>query len=165
MFFSASCFKFDSKKMDCCAIFNVFRILGQYMFIETSSPRVPGDKAYLLSEPFDPTSSSGRCLQFWHHMNGASIGTLNVYIYTGNFSTMSLLWQRIGNKGDNWLLGQTPIRSSVKYQVRCQSACILNLGIFQICHLPQSFPLSFRYKIVPRGLCYKVTGEQFSRLN
>ncbi|CAH3118157.1 unnamed protein product [Pocillopora meandrina] len=90
---------------------------GQYMFIETSSPRVPGDKAYLLSEPFDPTSSSGRCLQFWHHMKGASIGTLNVYIYTGNFSTMSLLWQRIGNKGDNWLLGQTPIRSSVKYQV------------------------------------------------
>ena len=88
------------------------------MFIETSSPRRVGDKAYLISQPFDPTNSTGICLKFWHHMKGASIGTLNVYIYTGNFSSMSLLWQRKGNKGNNWMLGQTPIRSSVTYQVK-----------------------------------------------
>ena len=51
-------------------------------------------------------------------MKGASIGTLNVYLYTGNFSAMYLLWQRKGNKGNNWMLGQTPIRSSVNYQVK-----------------------------------------------
>ena len=88
------------------------------MFIETSSPRKVGDKAYLISQPFDPTNSTGICLKFWHHMKGASIGTLNVYIYTGNFSSMYLLWQRKGNKGNNWMLGQTPIRSIVKYQVK-----------------------------------------------
>jgi len=92
--------------------------VGQYVFIETSSPRQPGDNAYILSQPFDPTPSNGRCLKFWHHMKGASIGTLNVYLYTGNFSAMYLLWQRKGNKGNNWMLGQTPIRSSVKYQVK-----------------------------------------------
>ena len=95
-----------------------FHFAGQYVFIETSSPRQPGDNAYLISQPFDPTTSTGRCLKFWHHMKGASIGTLNVYIYTGNFSSMYLLWQRKGNKGNNWMLGQTPIRSSVKYQVK-----------------------------------------------
>lgn len=99
----------------------IFAFLGQYMFIETSSPRQPGDNAYLLSQPFDPTTSNGRCLMFWHHMKGASIGTLNVYLYTGNFSAMYLLWQRKGNKGDKWILGQVPIRSSVKYQVKCHS--------------------------------------------
>ena len=88
------------------------------MFIETSSPRKVGDKAYLISQPFDPTNSTGICLKFWHHMKGASIGTLNVYIYTGNFSSMYLLWQRKGNKGNNWMLGQTPIRSTVTYQVK-----------------------------------------------
>ena len=51
-------------------------------------------------------------------MKGASIGTLNVYIYTGNFSSMYLLWQRKGNKGNNWVLGQTPIKSTVTYQVK-----------------------------------------------
>ena len=95
-----------------------FHFAGSYVFIETSSPRRVGDKAYLISQPFDPTNSTGICLKFWHHMKGASIGTLNVYIYTGNFSSMSLLWQRKGNKGNNWMLGQTPIRSSVTYQVK-----------------------------------------------
>ena len=95
-----------------------FHFAGSYVFIETSFPRKVGDKAYLISQPFDPTNSTGRCLKFWHHMKGASIGTLNVYIYTVSFSSMSLLWQRKGNKGNNWMLGQTPIRSSVKYQVR-----------------------------------------------
>lgn len=89
---------------------------GQYVFIETSAPRQLGDNAYLLSQPFDP-APSGRCLKFWHHMRGASIGTLNVYLHTGNFSAMQLLWQRKGNKGSTWMLGQIPITSSVKYQV------------------------------------------------
>ena len=95
-----------------------FHFAGSYVFIETSSPRKVGDKAYLISQTFDPTNSTGICLKFWHHMKGASIGTLNVYIYTGNFSSMYLLWQRKGNKGNNWMLGQTPIRSSVTYQVK-----------------------------------------------
>ena len=95
-------------------------LLGQYVFIETSLPRQLGDNAYLLSQPFDP-APSGRCLKFWHHMKGASIGTLNVYLHTGNFSAMQLLWQRKGNKGNIWMLGQTPITSSVKYQVLMMS--------------------------------------------
>ena len=54
-------------------------------------------------------------------MRGASIGILNVYLHTGNFSAMQLLWQRNGNKGSTWMIGQTPITSSVKYQVLMMS--------------------------------------------
>ena len=109
-----------------CMVFNPphFHFAGSYVFIETSSPHKVGDKAYLISQPFDPTNSTGICLKFWHHMKGASIGTLNVYIYTGNFSSMSPLWQRKGNKGINWMLGQTPIRSSIKYQVKTCADCL-----------------------------------------
>ena len=100
--------------------FSTFSLLGQYVFIETSAPRQLGDNAYLLSQPFDP-APSGRCLKFWHHMRGASIGNLTVYLHTGNFSAMQLLWQRNGNKGSTWMIGQTPITSSVKYQVLMMS--------------------------------------------
>ena len=46
---------------------------GYYAFIETSSPRVKGDYAYLISETL---SRDDRCLSFWYHMYGDHIGRL-----------------------------------------------------------------------------------------
>lgn len=54
--------------------------LGKYMFIETSSPRQPGDVARLVSEVFSPVSASGRCIHFWYSMNGRAVDTLRVNI-------------------------------------------------------------------------------------
>ena len=39
------------------------------MFIETSAPRVRGDKAWLLSDQLQPTT--GSCLTFWYSMYGS----------------------------------------------------------------------------------------------
>ena len=58
-------------------------VSGHYMYIETSAPRKQGDKARLLSEDFEPTSSRGRCVKFWYHMYGATIGTLRILVKTG----------------------------------------------------------------------------------
>ena len=44
-------------------------ILGYYAFIETSSPRRTGDKAWLLSDQLAPTT--GSCLTFWYSMYGS----------------------------------------------------------------------------------------------
>ena len=44
------------------------------MYIETSAPRVKGDKAWLLSQSFNSFSRHGRCMSFWYHMYGAGIG-------------------------------------------------------------------------------------------
>lgn len=57
-------------------------VLGYYMYIEASRPRVQGDKARLLSPLFNVTSArgpkgSGRigyCVAFYYHMKGKHIG-------------------------------------------------------------------------------------------
>ena len=86
------------------------------MFIEASSPRNPGDAAHLESEEFQPTGSSGRCLKFWYHMYGASIGSLRVWISSNG--TKGMIWSLSGDKKNNWLYGQAPVSSSSDvYQV------------------------------------------------
>ena len=49
------------------------------MFIETSSPRKPGDVARLVSQSFAPTAG-GRCISFWYNMYGQTIDTLKVLV-------------------------------------------------------------------------------------
>lgn len=65
------------------------------MFIETSSPRQPGDVARLVSEVFSPLSGTGRCIQFWYNMYGRAVDILKVVVAPqGNklLSKSSLNW-------------------------------------------------------------------------
>lgn len=41
-------------------------------------PQHPGDKALLISHLYTPGNTS-QCLEFWYHMFGNTVGTLNVY--------------------------------------------------------------------------------------
>lgn len=88
---------------------------GYYMFIETSSPRKPNDKARLESEEFQPTGSSGRCLKFWYHMYGITIGTLNIWMSSNG--TSGRIWTLTGNQQNQWRFGQAPVSSKGVYQV------------------------------------------------
>ena len=88
------------------------------MYIEVSYPRKTGQKARLLSEDFAPTRQ--RCVNFWFHMYGNTVGTLNLYIKTGLGNTTKserLIWSLSGNFGDQWMNGQAPITSKARYQV------------------------------------------------
>ncbi|XP_071965430.1 MAM and LDL-receptor class A domain-containing protein 1-like [Antedon mediterranea] len=74
---------------------------GHYIYIETSDPRRPNQRAKITSQTI-----AGRdepiCLHFWYHMKGEHVGTLNVYkIYTGSTYRRSI-WTRNGNQGKNW---------------------------------------------------------------
>lgn len=71
------------------------------MYIETSAPRKPGDYARLESPVFEKTDGNGKCLVFWYHMYGSSIGRLNVYVKQGN-KLGNPLWSDTGNQGNNW---------------------------------------------------------------
>lgn len=87
------------------------------MFIETSYPRKRGDRAHLESTIFQATSGQGSCMNFFYHMSGAGIGTLNVYMRIIGQS-MTKLWTQTGNKGNTWYEGQLPVKSAGKsYQV------------------------------------------------
>ncbi|KAH9494976.1 hypothetical protein Btru_018310, partial [Bulinus truncatus] len=87
---------------------------GHYMHIETSSPRVAGDVARILTPVYPATD--GRCLKYWYHMYGSSVGTLTVYLrdIRGNDA---ILDKKVGNFGNQWLLAQLDLSSLTPFQV------------------------------------------------
>ncbi|CAF0724038.1 unnamed protein product, partial [Brachionus calyciflorus] len=80
--------------------------LGYYLYIETSPPVQAFSSARLQSPPFD-MGSSGGCFKFFYHMFGRDINKLNIYYQTLSDSSLGKpVWQKLGNQGDQWLLGQ-----------------------------------------------------------
>lgn len=75
------------------------------MYIETSSPRVPGDNAKLKSPSL--IFSGNMCLSFYYHMYGLGIGSLKVSINGQE------VFGRSGNKGNAWLKASVTISSIV----------------------------------------------------
>lgn len=53
---------------------------GHYMYIEASAPSRPGQLARLFT-PVYTAVSQDQCLQFYYHMYGRQIGTLNVKVH------------------------------------------------------------------------------------
>lgn len=89
---------------------------GYYMYIETSYPRQPGDKARLISPAYDSVTG-GSCLEFFYHMWGPSTGALNVFLKANNFVQGAPLWALSGDQDDLWRVARGSILSSGKYQV------------------------------------------------
>lgn len=80
------------------------------MYIETSYPRVEGDNAILVSPKLQ--FSGTKCLQFYYHMFGASMGKLNVFLNGARvFSTRK-------DKGNKWLKAEIDVSLSGMYEVR-----------------------------------------------
>ena len=86
------------------------------MYIETSSPRKQGDKARLFS-PTYPAVKGGQCFQFWYHMYGQDIGTLNVYVKSPSGKPGVPVWLRSGDRGNIWKIAQVAVTSSSNFQV------------------------------------------------
>lgn len=76
------------------------------MYIETSSPRRPGDKAQLISPKIN--GASAMCMSFWYHMYGSHIKALNIYL-SQNGTLGTAVWTRSGNQGNRWLQGNIQI--------------------------------------------------------
>ena len=75
---------------------------GNYMYIETSSPRAPGDSAFLISSNIDISALSAPELRFFSHMYGASMGELSIHIVTAANPTPTMIWQKLGDQGNQW---------------------------------------------------------------
>lgn len=102
---------------------------GFYLFIETSSPRVQGDIARIMSPRYGPPDGPVCNVTFWYHMFGATTGTLNVYTtpVVSNFSR-SLIWSKSGNQGNRWIQGTAAITSGVSYRVRRTLFCVVQMS-------------------------------------
>ncbi|XP_048830838.1 MAM domain-containing glycosylphosphatidylinositol anchor protein 2 isoform X2 [Brienomyrus brachyistius] len=98
---------------------------GFYMYIETSRPRLEGEKARLLSPTFNvaPKSpygatNSAYCFSFYYHMYGKHIGTLNVYLrQKGQAASDSPIWTLSGNQGDRWRQAKVNIHPISSFQM------------------------------------------------
>lgn len=75
---------------------------GSYIYIEASSPRVPGDSAVLYSPLIDKSSLTNSKLTFYSHMYGASIGTLEIDVSDDGGGTYSTIYSKSGDQGDQW---------------------------------------------------------------
>ncbi|EDV21956.1 uncharacterized protein TRIADDRAFT_59472 [Trichoplax adhaerens] len=100
---------------------------GYYIYAESSTPQRPGSRARIIS-PLK-ASTSGNCLQFWYYMYGSTVGLLNVYMLAAGQSQLTTpLWQRFGNQGARWQIGQVTLRSPNAYRVVFES--VVGNGIF-----------------------------------
>jgi hypothetical protein len=69
-------------------------VLGQYMYIEASYPRIKGDKAR-LSRKLDLFPET--CIRFFYHMYGRQMGKLVLKV--DGF----LVFEKKGNQGNKWI--------------------------------------------------------------
>ncbi|CAK8676682.1 unnamed protein product [Clavelina lepadiformis] len=89
---------------------------GFYLYLESSDPRQTGDITRLSSPLMNPTNA--QCLQFYYHMHGSDIGTLNVYLrQRSNVDDLGVpIWSKTGPQGFRWFRGRTSVVSSDSFQ-------------------------------------------------
>lgn len=91
-------------------VFCLYFTGGYYMFIETSAPRRPGDKARLISPAIN--GNTQQCMTFYYHMYGPHVKALNVYFILSNTTYSNITWTRQGTQGNRWIMGQVQIPSN-----------------------------------------------------
>ena len=92
---------------------------GWYMYIDSSSYKRFGEKAWLVSEHFNPQmSNSSRffCVTFYYHMFGSGIGNLSIYSQVGK-QTPTLRWFKSGNSQDKWFTDKFELNEPAEFVV------------------------------------------------
>ncbi|XP_025084904.1 MAM and LDL-receptor class A domain-containing protein 1-like [Pomacea canaliculata] len=91
---------------------------GYYVYIESSVPRKPSDKAWLVSSnAFNPTLGSTCVLRFYYHMFGANIGSLNVYTRLSLLGDLKQILSLTGNYGDAWMRKDVTFQETESFQI------------------------------------------------
>ena len=93
-----------------CFFWYLSIITGYFMYTETSSPRQQGDNAKLNSPKLQ--FSGNMCLQFFYHMYGSTMGTLNVEVNGVN------VFSKSGDQGKIWHEATKDVNLSGMFTVR-----------------------------------------------
>ena len=92
------------------------------MFLEVSRPVKRGDVAKLKSQQFNSVRGKTRCFNFWYHMYGAAIGTLQViYKVFSDSQTEKVIWNLTGqqqiSESDPWKYARVPVDMNSDHMV------------------------------------------------
>lgn len=117
-----------------------FSYLGYYIYFETSYATV--NETATVQKNFTANGAAS-CLQFWYHMYGRHVNTLNVYTLQNR--SKELIWTRSFNQLNNWYKADATVKitqgeytvSSYKLFSRSlNSYCILYVHVlFEYLHL------------------------------
>ena len=112
------------------------------MYIETSAPRRPGDKARLISPSLNGASQF--CVTFYYHMYGPHINALNVHL-AQNTTLGAPAWRRSGTQGNRWNKGTLQIPGG------SASAAVTNVSLISeiFTFLLTKVQIGFRMGAVP----------------
>lgn len=75
------------------------KVGSYYKYIETSSPRVTGDAAWLVSNRVFEDKTY--CLSMYYHMYGSTTGTLTIQTMNGSDPPVTH-WELSGDQGNTW---------------------------------------------------------------
>ncbi|VDI15147.1 Hypothetical predicted protein, partial [Mytilus galloprovincialis] len=91
----------------------------QYVYTEMSGKN-PGDKATMSTTSQLPTIS--RCMTFYYHMKGSTMGTLNIYSEGTNTAKYNI-WTRSGAQGDDWIKAEIDIPAINGLKMTIEGVC------------------------------------------
>jgi hypothetical protein len=72
---------------------------GYYMYTEASSPNYPNVGPFVLESA---VGAGAGYAEFWYHMYGSTMGTLNFDASSDDGTTWTTLWTLSGNQGNVW---------------------------------------------------------------
>lgn len=90
---------------------------GYYIFLQGDADSFPGFVAQLISP--ECSWEGTLCFRFWYHMYGTE--TMALRVYTQDYE---LLWDKVGNHGDRWHLGEVTVNTPGNLQVRPQALTV-----------------------------------------
>ena len=96
-----------------------YNATSHYLYMEASSPNYPTKEARLMSSCYDLTSLTNPVVAFSYHMNGTSIGTLDLKVSTDDGNTWgSPIWTKSGQQDPDWLRDTTSLSAYTGQTIR-----------------------------------------------
>ncbi|XP_033112049.1 MAM and LDL-receptor class A domain-containing protein 1-like [Anneissia japonica] len=87
---------------------------GFYIYIESSDQNL-NDIARIWTTLYPATK--GTCVQWYYHMNGETVNTLNVYIVNTTSTVGTIAWTNRNNQENSWRLGQISVETKSAFQI------------------------------------------------
>ncbi|XP_034159304.2 MAM and LDL-receptor class A domain-containing protein 1 isoform X1 [Pangasianodon hypophthalmus] len=95
---------------------------GYYLYIESSTANKRGSVAQLKSPVLPPAGENGYCLKIRYHMFGATVGSLNIILYSVESRVSTVVWQRVGSQGNEWHVAQRHVTLHEVHQILIEAS-------------------------------------------